>query len=183
MRRKTTEFQAPSATDFFPPAFRIAAALLACGWLLAGCCAEAPPNPPEQDMARVTGVDGAIRFDTTGGPLDAPAGAPAADAELLTIESAARQALATDPKVQQAIAKVRAAEADAQQARLLPNPVVTLTVRFREAAFASPIITPAISEELLAFITLPRRASAADNAVRAAAADALGAVLDVLVNV
>jgi cobalt-zinc-cadmium efflux system outer membrane protein len=97
----------------------------------------------------------------------------------LSLPAALKLAIESDPKLQQALARVRAAEAEAQQARLLPNPVVSLVVRLRSGG-GSPIITPALAGDLAALLKRPRAASAADNALRGAAGDALGAAIDVV---
>src|SRR2546421_101742 len=81
-----------------------------------------------------------------------------------------------------AVAKVRMAEADVDQARLLPNPVLTIIVRFRKEP-SSPIITPSISEDLLAILQRGRRVSAADKRLRAATAGALDVVLKSIADV
>lgn len=98
---------------------------------------------------------------------------------VLTQSTALCMAIQTDPKLQQALARVRGAEADAKQLRLLPNPVLALTVRFREGG-GSPIITPIIAADLASLLSRPRQTSAADNLLRAACADALSATLDIV---
>jgi outer membrane protein TolC len=129
-----------------------------------------------RDAARVSGDASLIRFRTEGGPLDVPA----APGPRLTRADAVRLALAGDPDLQVALAKVRSAEADARQARLLPNPVLSVVVRFREAGADSPIITPSLTTDLLAILQQPTRTRAADRRLRATAADALASVLDVI---
>jgi outer membrane protein TolC len=95
----------------------------------------------------------------------------------LTLPAAMRQAIESSPRLQQALARVRAAEAGAVQARLLPNPVATLVVRFREGG-GSPVVTPAVAADLANLLRKPREAAAADHELRAAAAEALAAALD-----
>ena len=85
-----------------------------------------------------------------------------------------REALRTRPEIQAALAKVRIAEAEGDQARLLPNPIFTLVIRFRHE---QPIITPGVTEDLLAILTRPARSHVSDARLRAATADALSAVL------
>jgi outer membrane protein TolC len=129
-----------------------------------------------RDAARVSGDGSLIQFRAEGGPLDEPA----ATGPHLTRADAVRLALASDPDLQVALAKVRSAEADARQARLLPNPVLSVVVRFREGGADDPIITPSLTTDLLAILQQPTRTRAADRRLRAAAADALAAVLDVI---
>lgn len=92
------------------------------------------------------------------------------------------RALANSPEIQAALARVRAAEADAQQARLLPNPIVSITVRPRFGP-ESAIISPAISEDLISILERPRTASAADHRLRAVSGEALTEVLNTLAEV
>jgi len=132
-----------------------------------------------RDADRVSGDASLIQFRTEAGPLDEP-GAPGPS---LTRADAVRLALAGDPDLQVALAKVRSAEADARQARLLPNPVLSVVVRFREGGADSPIITPSLTTDLLAILQQPTRTRAADRRLRATAADALTAVLDVTAGV
>ena len=69
------------------------------------------------------------------------------------------------------------AEADSDQARLLPNPVFTFVLRFRHE---SPVVTPSVAEDLLAILRRPAAVStAADYRLRAATAAAVGALLAV----
>src|SRR5437879_4270518 len=91
--------------------------------LLAGCQSAAPRSDWEAKFANA-GAGDAIAFRTQGEPLDEPEALPAA----LTFERATREALRSSPEIQTALAKVRVAEAEADQARLLPNPVFTLVV-------------------------------------------------------
>ncbi len=91
-------------------------------------------------------------------------------------------ALATDLRIQSALARLRAARADSDQARLLPNPVLSVAVRFPEGG-GTPIIDASLTEELIAILVRPRRVSAADNRLRAASSEAVVTVLDVLAEV
>src|SRR5205807_9217788 len=85
-------------------------AVVSC--LIPGCAATRPDVPAE--AARVTGIENAIVFREEAAALDAPQPADRA----LTPVRAVRMALARDPRIQSALAKVRVAEADANQARL-----------------------------------------------------------------
>src|SRR4051794_9813828 len=84
-----------------------------------GCQPSMPPPDVTADAAALTGIDGAIAFN--GEPE-----APPADGDDLSLARAVRLALSHDPRVRAALAKVRVAEAEANQARLLPNPILTL---------------------------------------------------------
>jgi outer membrane protein TolC len=125
--------------------------------------------------AGAVGLDGAIIVESRGAPVDLPGDAPAG----LTLEQVIRAALANDPRIQMALAKVRIAQAEAHQARLLPNPIFTVEVRFREKG-GTPIVAPALAQDFVAFLKRPREIGAADKRLAAAGAEALVVVLDVL---
>ena len=146
--------------------------------LLAGCVGPVPSEDAAAHASRVTGMPGAIRFQTQGGPIDVPEDDPA----VLTLTEATRRMLSNDPEIQASLARLRAAEAEAEQARLLPNPVLSITVRPRFGP-ESAIITPALSEDLISILQRPRRASAADHRLRAAAGEALTAALNAVAEV
>lgn len=143
--------------------------------LLCGACRSPRPDPEaEQAIARAVGFDGAVTFRAEL-PLDeAPAG------EHLTLEDAVRRAAAADPRLQAALARVRIAMADADQARLLANPVLGFVVRWGVGA---PQFNISLAEELIDALRRPRRSSAADNRMRQAAADAVTSALDVVAEV
>ena len=144
--------------------------------LVAGCAAPMPSADLRAPAAGATGIDDAIQFRAEGGPTDVASGATDA---ALPLADAVRLALRHDPRVGAALARVRVAQADARQARLLPNPVLSVMVRFPEGG-GDPMIEAGLMADLLSVLTLPRRTSAADHRLRAASAEALGAVLDVL---
>ncbi len=141
-------------------------------FIVTGCQSPAPRSDWHAQVAAVAGAP--LEFRTEAEPLDDGAALPAT----LTLEQTIRQALTSSPEIQSALAKVRIAEADADQSRLLPNPVVTLVVRFRHE---SPIITPSIAEDLVAILRRPAAVRAADKHLRAVTADALIVVLNTIV--
>ncbi|HWE95528.1 MAG TPA: TolC family protein [Tepidisphaeraceae bacterium] len=146
--------------------------------LLPGCVGPVKPPDVAAIASQAASVRNAIRFETEGGSIDAPGETPSS----LTVEAATMRALANSPEIQAALARVRAAEADARQARLLPNPIVSITVRPRFGP-ESAIISPAISEDLISILERPRSASAADHRLRAASGEALAEVLNTLAEV
>lgn len=81
----------------------------------------------------------------------------------------------TDPGLQAALARVRIAMADADQARLLPNPVLNFALRWGPGR---PQIEVSLAQDLIQMVKIPRQASAADNRLRQAAADAIIVALD-----
>jgi outer membrane protein TolC len=161
-------------------ATRARSLLVAFLFAVAGCGQQfnGPRLNVAGDAACITGSADLIHFRTDGGPTDIPRDV----GPRLTRADAVRLALASDPDLQIALAKVRSAEADARQARLLPNPVLSVIVRFREGG-GEPIITADLTADLLAVLQRPRRTRAADRHLRAAAADALTAVLNLVAGV
>jgi cobalt-zinc-cadmium efflux system outer membrane protein len=143
--------------------------------LLSGCAATRPDPQAEAAAAQAVGLDGAIAFHTEGGPLD-----EAEVGDALTLVDAVRRAVTTDPGLQAALARVRIAMADADQARLLPNPVLSVVLRWGPGR---PQIEASLAQDLIQALQVPRRASAADNRLRQAAADAVTTALDVAAEV
>src|SRR5689334_6226838 len=89
---------------------------------LSGCTTTRPDPRTEHSIAQATGLAEAITFRVEGGPLDeADTGS-----DSLSIAEATRRAVTTDPGIQAALARVRIAMAEADQARLLPNPVLSV---------------------------------------------------------
>jgi cobalt-zinc-cadmium efflux system outer membrane protein len=141
-------------------------------------CAPLPPTDPGSQIARATGVSEPIEYSTVGLPVDATDAAP----DALTLPNALGSALRNDPRLQAAMARLRAAVADARQTRLLPNPVLTVVLRFPEGG-GSATIEAGLTAELLGLLQRPRQISAADNRLRAAAAEVLTAALDLVLDV
>lgn len=150
-------------------------ALLSAALLLGAGCRSAASDPgAEAAIAALTGLPDAVQFRTAAGPLDVSLAEPDQPLDLVT---AARRALATDAGLQAALARVRIALAQADQARLLPNPVLDVWVTW---GGGSPWIQGAIQQNLLQALTVGRRSSAADQRLRKAAAEAASAALDLL---
>lgn len=146
---------------------------------MAGGCAVTPQWPdPEATAARLTGESGLIAVDTSGGALDAPA----LSGDNLPRADAIRMALTTSPAIQAALARVRQAYAEAHQERLLPNPVLTVVLKFPVSGGA-PTVEPGIAGDLLALLQKPGKIEAADHRLRAASSEAVVVVLDVLAQV
>jgi cobalt-zinc-cadmium efflux system outer membrane protein len=154
---------------------RLAAMAVLGTALLAGCRTPRPNPAAEAAISRAVapGVD--VTFRTEGGPLDEP---PAGDA--LTLLDATRRAVTSDPRIQGALARVRLAMAEADQARLLPNPVLDLVLRWGPG---KPNVEVSMAQELVRAFQIPTLSSAADNRMRRTAADAVTAALDVTAEV
>ncbi len=143
--------------------------------LLSGCAPSRPDPSAESHAATAVGLGQALTFRTEGGPLDEPGAG-----ETLSLADAAERAVTTDPGLQAALARVRIAMADADQARLLPNPVLNFVLRWGPG---SPQIEVSLAQDLIQAFQIPRRSSAADNRMRQAAADAVTVALDVTAEV
>lgn len=145
-------------------------------FLAAQGCVSSPPHPNlASAISSATGYAETIRFRDSGMPLDEASVEPS----VLTLGEATRAALLSDPEIQAALARVRGAEADCEQARLLPNPILSVSIMPRFGP-ETALINPALSEDLVAILERPRRADAADQRLRAATADVLTAVLNTL---
>lgn len=151
-------------------------ALLVAAAMLTGC-----QSTPRADVdaarsaAEAAGLAAPIEFIAVGpdgGPLDEPITAGGA----LTLTDALRRAVTTDPGLQAAMARVRIALADADQARLLPNPVLNVVLRWGPG---KPQIEASLAQDFVQALQIPRRSSAADNRLRQAAADAVTVAIDV----
>jgi outer membrane protein TolC len=150
------------------------------GWialplLLAGCGAAPRPDVPGQ-AGQLTGIENAIAYRTEAEPMDWP---PLPNGPL-SRKQAVRLALSHDPRIQSSLAKVRVAEADANQARLLPNPILTIDARWPLQSGYNSAFEPSLAIDLIAILQKPALISAADQRLREAAANALVTVLDTI---
>ncbi len=147
-------------------------------FVLGGCVAPASTPDVTSLAARTAGMANAIRFEAAGEPIDAPGEAPS----VMSMAEATRLALDTGPEIHASLARVRGAEADADQARLLPNPILSFGLAPRFGPEPA-VITLAVSEDLIELLERPRRCSAADRRLRASVADAMAAVLNAIAEV
>lgn len=155
---------------------RICFATIAMLLALTGCQSEAPSAPDIAGAAAdAAGTSDVVIVESASASVDLSGAAPAS----LTLDSVVRSSLANDPRIGAALAKVRIAQADAHQARLLSNPILSVEVRFREGG-GTPLFAPGLAQDFMAFLKRPREISAADKRLQAAGADAMTVVLDVL---
>jgi outer membrane protein TolC len=143
---------------------------------LSGCASDPPLVRPEQDAGELLGEivpAEAITFYASGQGDDVGE-SPGELSLSQSLELTARNS----PDIQIALARVRAAQAEAHQARLFSNPVLNLALRFPESG--STIIDAGISAELLSVLRRPGAINASDSKLRAASAEAVGSVLDAL---
>jgi len=142
----------------------------------AGGCTTRPSWPnPEQVAAVASGVDSLIELRVEDEPIDTPSSVQGS----LSITEAIVQSLHHDPTIKIALTRVRAALAQAHQTRLLPNPIVSIILRWPEGG-NSPTVEAGIEAPLLSLLRKPGEIDAADKRLRAASAEVVTAVLDVL---
>jgi cobalt-zinc-cadmium efflux system outer membrane protein len=139
----------------------------------AGCTPMARVDPVEVSAEGATGLRSAFVFRNEGEETDVDAGA----GEVLTFEQAVRWGLEHSPRIQAAIARLRQAEAEARQQRLLPNPVMSVSMRLPEGG-GPGIVDLSLSGQLLSLIQRPGMIAVADHRLRVAAAEALVVVLE-----
>lgn len=142
---------------------------------LTGCQSTRPDPAAEDAVTQAVALGEPLTFRVEGGPLDEPAAG-----DTLSFLDATRRAVVTDPGLQGALARVRMAMADADQARLLPNPVLSFILRW---GAGKPNVEVTLTESIIQVFQRSSRSSAADNRLRQAAADAVGDALDVVATV
>lgn len=143
---------------------------------ISGCAGSRPDPDTEKSVTTATGIAEAVVFRTEGGPVDEPE----IDEQRLTLPDAVRLAVTTDPGLQAALARVRMAMADADQARLLPNPVLNVVMRFNVSGGGTPQIEASLAQDIVGILRIRRQSSAADHRLRKAAAEAVTSALDVV---
>jgi outer membrane protein, heavy metal efflux system len=146
---------------------------LALGVLVAACQSGAPRPDPAADIAAATGVAEPVVLRIEA--LDVADVAPAQ----LALAEAVRRALHGSPELVAALARVQVALADADQARLLANPILDLVLRFPEGG-GRVDIEAGIGQELQSYFRRPRRIQAADKRLQAAVAESVAASLGVV---
>jgi cobalt-zinc-cadmium efflux system outer membrane protein len=155
----------------------IAIPALVASFALGACHA-----PPRSEVAPETAIEQAAQLPaplefrvvgTDGGSIDEP---DVAD-DMLSIREAVQRAVTSDPGLQAALARVRIAAAEADQARLLPNPGFGVVYRVGKG---NPSFEASFVQEFVQALQRPARASASDNRLRAVAAEAVAAALDVI---
>ena len=160
--------------------FPSGALALALGAAACGCAPMPKIQSSEQAASIAHGIVDPFEDKTEREPIDVADAA--ADPAALPFDQAVRQALRHSPAVQAALARVRQAQAESQQARLLPNPVLALAVKFPTGSGKADI-EASIAADLLSLLLKPGRISAADQRLRRSVAESLVVVLDVLSDV
>ena len=152
----------------------IAGALFAI--LMSSCAGPTVQAKPEEAIQRSIGTSIAFRWEGT--PTDMHANSDAT----ITLPSALRQALEASPALQAALARVRASQAEADLASLLPNPILSLVFRLPEGGGGANV-EAGLSADLLAILQRPRRSRIAGHRLEAESAQALTTALDVVIEV
>lgn len=156
--------------------FRVSGiALIGATCLLGACQSPSHESSVVPRIRAVAGSDALIDYRTESAPLDEPV-----SADVLPLHLAVRSGLETDPALQAALARVRVAAADSDQARLLPNPVLNFILRWGPG---KPQFEISLAQDFIEAIKMPKRISAADNRLREAAADALTTALDAVAEI
>lgn len=140
---------------------------------VAGCRSPAPPPAPVTRPATFLGVPSGFvpavgREDGETPPLPAR----------LSAEEAVRLALLGSPALRAARARVAVAAAASRQARLLPNPLLSASLRFTGGG-GRPDLDLGIAQDLLAPFLRAPRTDAADARFRAALEEFVALALDV----
>jgi cobalt-zinc-cadmium efflux system outer membrane protein len=151
-----------------------------CLFAIAGCQVGPVPSPDTESAVSVAAGVGAdaIAFSADRSPDDVRSLPPGT----LSAADAITAALRGSPELQAALARVRVAEADSRQARLLPNPVLSVVFRLSTSS-GTPNVDAGLAQELISVLQRPGRARVADARLRGAAVEAVTVALDVVTDV
>lgn len=156
---------------------RLLALSLASALLCA--CQSRPPKPtPERAISAALSVDASLSLRTQGDALNDTESVGAQ----LSLADALARSVRNSTELQASLARVRIALADAEQARLLPNPLLDVIVRVPDGGGRANIEAGA-SADLLSLLQRPRKSDAADERLRMAVADAVSTSLTVAAHV
>ncbi len=142
--------------------------------LLMGCQTPMIELDTLDEISRATLIESAVQWDAKGQELDAQG-----DEAALSMAQATQLALRNSPELAGALWKVRVAQAEAGQGRMLPNPVLSLTVRFIDGG-GNPALEASLAQELLSLLRRGGKITAADDKLRSASAQALTAALNTI---
>ena len=153
---------------------------LSIAFAAVGCASGVPATDAGGDAAQAAGLGEAIRFRIEGDPVDVPG--DGSDGDALGAAEVVRLALTRDPTIQAALARVHVARAEATRSRLLPNPVLSVVLRWPDGG-GRPDIEAGLAADLVALLSRPGRVRVAGARLRAAAAEVLTITLDALAEV
>ena len=150
--------------------------LAAIALLSAIACATPPMpvNDTDEHIQSAASLANAVQFHTNALPAEA-----AAAPNRLPLFIAMERALRQSTELQIALAEVRAAQADARQSRLLPNPIMDIALHLPEGG-GRTLVESHLTGELVQILQRPRRISAADARLRATSARAVTVTLKVM---
>lgn len=143
--------------------------------MFGACTTRVPAVDAPQTISEAVGLRNAVRFSSVPEPLDVEC-----TEGHLSIADAIRSALLHDPRLQAALARVRIALADAEQARLLPNPILVITLGIPIRAAGPFNVEATLAQDLVALLRRPAKSESADQRLRASTAEAVGIALDVV---
>lgn len=146
--------------------------------IVAGCAIPAHRVDVDAAISRSVATAQAIDFQHSG----ATPAAESTDPSMLSASVALERALATSAELQVALSRVRVAQAEADLASLLPNPILSFVLRFPEGG-GKPGIEAGLAADLLTVLQRSRRSSIAGHRLEAEAARALSIALDVVAEV
>lgn len=135
---------------------------------LAACQSRTPTPEPDLAIRAAVGVDQPIALRVEGLPVDEPEVA----GDALSLAEALSLCLESSPEIQAALARVRTALAAADQARLLPNPLLEFVLRFPEGGGQADLEV-GVATDLLAILRRDRAAAIADQSLSAAVSAAV----------
>ena len=135
-----------------------------------------PVLTTDEDVRAATGIEGLVEFRGEADPVDVSPD-PGEARGSLTAREAVERGVRRSAVLQVALARVQAALAEAEQARLFENPVLSVVGRWGNGPMA---FEASLSASLVQMLQTRRRASAADRRLERAASEAVAAAVDVL---
>lgn len=144
--------------------------------LLAACAGPLPIVTTGEDVRASTGLDRLVEFRVDADPVDAPSEAGEAR-DSLTAREAVERGVHRSAALQAALARVQVALAEAEQARLFANPLLSVVGRWGNGPMA---FEASLSAPFVQMLQTRRRASAADRRLERAASEAVAEAVDVL---
>ncbi len=136
--------------------------------LLAACQAQAPRPRPDVAIRAALGPNAPVVLLLEGLPIEGAG----TDAGRLGLDEALERGLENSPEIQAALARVRSALADADQARLLENPLLEFVLRLPDGGGRADVEV-GVATDLLAILRCGRAAQGADRRLAAAVSEAV----------
>lgn len=163
----------------FMNAFKSGAVALALAAAVSGCAPMPKIEPTEKTAEVLTGIGEPFQFKAEREAADVTDGVAGANSKTLPFSEAVRLALRHSTTVQSALARVRQAQAESHQIRLLPNPILAFAFRLPTGG-GRPDVEASVTADLLSLLLRPGQIGAADQRLRKSVSESLVVVLDVL---